>query len=137
MPAFPHLKSGKVKAIAVTPSDRVPSPPDIPTMKESGLPEFETAGWSAVMVPVGTPLAIVRGLNEEGNRSLRQPALAAHLEKNGTYPTPGTPAEMAAYLKGEPAKWGGIIREASISLQKSDVLSAHAHRTPMAAGNRR
>ena len=115
--AFPHLSAGKVRAIAVTTSERVPSLPDVPTMKESGLPGFETAGWSAIMVPAGTPPAVVQRLNEEVNRSLRQPALAERLKKDGAYPEPGTAAEMAAYLKSESAKWGDVIREAGIRLE--------------------
>ncbi len=115
--AYPHLKSGKLKAIAVTTSQRVPSLPDVPTMKESGLPEFETEGWSAIMVPAGTPDAIVQRLGREVERALREPKLAQRLEKDGAYPAPNSPSEMASYLKAESAKWGAIIEQAHISLQ--------------------
>ncbi len=115
--AYPYIKSGKVKAIAVTTSARVPSLPDVPTMKESGLPDFETAGWSGVFVPATTPASIVTRLNLEVHRALAVPRLHDKLEADGAYPAPSTAADFARNIKTDSAKWGEVIRQANIRIE--------------------
>jgi tripartite-type tricarboxylate transporter receptor subunit TctC len=115
--AYPHIKGGKVKPIAVTTSDRVPSLPEVPTMKEQGLPKFETAGWSAVFVPANTPAAIVQRLNVEVHRALAVPRIAEKLESDGAYPAPNSSADFRRSLKAESEQWGEVIRAANIKLQ--------------------
>lgn len=115
--AYPHIKGGKVKPIAVTTATRVPSLPDVPTMKEQGLPEFETAGWSAVFVPVKTPAAIVERLNAEIRRSLGVPRIGEKLIAGGAYPAPNSAADFRRSLAIESERWGDVIGAANIKLE--------------------
>ncbi len=115
--AYPHIKAGKVKPIAVTIRERVSSLPDVPTMHESGLPGFETAGWSAVMVPARTPAAVIDRLNAEVRRVLELPEIRDRLVSDGAYPAPSSPQEFAEILRQETRRWGEVIRDAGIKLQ--------------------
>ena len=109
--AMPNVKSGRLRAIAVTSAKRIPSLPDVPTVSESGLPGFESVSWGGVMAPAGTPPEIINRLNTEINRILKLPDVIEKLSALGAEVVGTTPDEFAAYLKAEIAKWGKVARD--------------------------
>jgi tripartite-type tricarboxylate transporter receptor subunit TctC len=113
----PHIKSGAMRAIAVTSGKRVPMLPEVPTMSESGLPGFEVLGWFALWAPAGTPPEVVKLLNAEVNKIVAKPAVARRFAEIGAEPLAGSPEKLAAWLKTEQAKWGGLIKELGITAQ--------------------
>lgn len=116
-PAVPLVKGGKVKALAVTSLKRLPQLPDVPTVAESGFPDFEDYTWVGLFAPRGLPADIVARLNAACNEALRQPEFQARLAAAGLDATPGTPAEFADYVKNEVAKWGRIVKETGVAPQ--------------------
>lgn len=112
-----HVKSNRLRALAVTSKARTPSLPDIPTLAEAGdLPGFEAVAWGGVMVPAGTPSEIVKRLNAEVNRSLNLPDVKEKLASLGTDIVGTTPEEFANYLKAEISKWDRAARESNVKL---------------------
>ncbi|MBK7062963.1 MAG: tripartite tricarboxylate transporter substrate binding protein [Rubrivivax sp.] len=112
---LPHVRSGKLRAIAVTGSKRLDTMPDIPTVAET-LPGFEAVSWGGVMVPAGTPRDIVNRLNSEINRILKLPDVAEKLQNLGAIIVGSTPDEFDKYVKDEIAKWGKVARDNHIAL---------------------
>ena len=114
--ATPHVRTGKLRAIAVTSRKRIPSLADVPTVAEGGVPGFEAVSWGGVMATAGTPPDVVARLNAEFNRILKMPDVAAKLESLGAEIVGGTPDEFATYLKAEIAKWGKVARDNNVKL---------------------
>lgn len=112
--ALPHVKSGKLRALAVTSIKRSGLMADVPTIAESGLPGYEAAGWFGVLAPAGTPPSVVTKLNTEINRILELPEVKASLASDGAEPAGGSPAQMADSARAASIKWGKIIRELNI-----------------------
>lgn len=113
---MPHVKSGRLRAIAVTSPKRVGSMPDVPTVAESGIPGFEAVSWGGVMGPAGMPPEIVTRLNSEINRILKMPDVAEKLSSLGAEIVGSTPEMFATYLKAEINKWGKVARENLITV---------------------
>src|SRR6476661_69274 len=113
-PAMPHMKSGKLRVLAVTSAARSGLLPDVPTISESGLPGYEAAGWFGVLVPAGTPKPVVAKLNAGINRILELPDVKASLASDGAEPAAGTPAQMAESARAGIAKWSKLIRELNL-----------------------
>jgi len=111
---LPHVRAGRVRALAVTTLKRSPSAPEIPTVDESGLPGFELATWSGYMVQAGVPRSIVLRLNAEIARALKLPAVSERLLSLGYQPVGGTPEEFAQLIRSETAKWAKVIKAAGI-----------------------
>ena len=109
--AMPHVKSGKIRALAVTTAKRSPTVPDLPTIAESGAPGFDISTWYGVWAPVGTPKDIVNKVAAEMAKALQQPAVRERLAALGAEPVGNTPEEFAAYCQSELAKWSKIVRE--------------------------
>ena len=112
--ALPHIKAGKLRALAVTTSKRWALLPQLPTMAESGLPGFEVSQWSGLLAPAGTSQAIIDKLNGEVVRVLKLPDVHQSLVKLGFEPVGNTPQEFAAYIRAEIAKWAKVIRAGGI-----------------------
>ena len=112
--ALPHVRSGKLRALAVTSAKRSGLMTEVPTIAESGLPGYEAAGWFGVLAPAGTPPAVVAKLNTEINRILELPEVKASLASDGAEPAGGTPAHMAESARAGIAKWSKLIRELNI-----------------------
>lgn len=110
-----HVKSGKLRAVGVTGTKRLPSLPDVPTIAET-LPGYEAVSWGGVMAPAGTPPEIVKRLNLEINRILKMPDVAEKLESLGAVIVGSTPEEFGEYVKTEIAKWGKVARDNNVSL---------------------
>jgi tripartite-type tricarboxylate transporter receptor subunit TctC len=114
--AVPHVKSGKVRMIAVTGTRRSPTMPDVPTVAEGGVPGAEFTIWFAAFVPAATPKAIVTRLNQTIVRSLDTPDMKEQLAKAGVDPEPSTPEELGKLLRAETAKWAKVIKAAGIPI---------------------
>jgi tripartite-type tricarboxylate transporter receptor subunit TctC len=110
----PHVKAGRLRGLAVTGRARSPALPQVPTMIESGLANFESTTWFGILAPAGTPAAIVSRLNSEINNLLRQPEVRAQVGRLGADPAGNTPDEFAAHIKAEIAKWAKVIKAAKI-----------------------
>ena len=113
---LPLAKAGRVRAIAVATRTRSPVAPEIPTIAESGLPEYEMALWNAMFVPAATPKEIVAKLNAEVLKALTQPDVRERLTGAGAAPTAGTPEEFGAYFRNEVERFGKIVKAAGIRI---------------------
>jgi len=114
---LPRIRSGQLRALAVSSARRVASAPDIPTMAEAGVAGFDVTAWFGLFVPAGTPKPIVERLSEETRRALETPEVRTRLIELGAEPLGSTPAEFAAYVDAEYRRWGKLVKEAGISLQ--------------------
>jgi tripartite-type tricarboxylate transporter receptor subunit TctC len=112
--ALPHIRSGKLRALAVTSAKRSGLMTDVPTVAESGLAGYEAAGWFGVLAPAGTPPAVVTKLNTEINRIFELPEIKASLASDGAEPAGGTPAQMTESARAANAKWSKLIRELNL-----------------------
>ncbi len=110
-PALPHVKDGKLRALAVTSAKRSPAAPELPTVDEIALPGFEANTWHGVVVPAGTPETIVARLNREIVAILHLPEVVERLSGQGAEPVGSTPQEFAAYIKSEALKWAKVVRD--------------------------
>jgi tripartite-type tricarboxylate transporter receptor subunit TctC len=116
-PAVPLIKSGDLRALAVTGKERSPALPDVPTMAESGFPEVEGATWTAVAVPAGTPKEIVAQLHDMIVKSLGEADVKDKLAAMAYAPIGNSPEECAAFFKAEMAKWGKVIQDAGLKAE--------------------
>jgi tripartite-type tricarboxylate transporter receptor subunit TctC len=112
--ALAHVKSGRLRAIAVTSAKRSPELPAVPTIAESGYPGFEANTWYGLLVPTGTPTPVIALLNAEVNRVLATPEVRARLASEGGDTLGGSPERFAAFLAAEHAKWGRVVRESGV-----------------------
>jgi tripartite-type tricarboxylate transporter receptor subunit TctC len=112
--AAPHVKSGKLRALAVIAPQRLPALPEVPTVAEAGLPGFEVTTWYGILAPAGTPRPIIAHLNAELVKAMHSPEMKERLAGIGTEPVTNTPEEFAAYIHAEIAKWGDVIRKANL-----------------------
>ncbi len=115
--AMPQIRSGTVRALAVTGSSRFPTLPDVPTVAESGLPGYDAGQWVGVFAPGGTPADIVQRLNVEITKATKTPAVAQQLQERGMIPLSATPAEFAKRFADDVRKWGAVIRASDIKLE--------------------
>ena len=113
---YPHVKSGKLKLIAVSSSKRVASIPDVPTVAEAGLKDFETGSWQGVVAAAGTPKDIVGRLNGEISRVLGTPDMKENLAKQGAEVYTMTPEQLGNWLKTEIDKWAKVVKAANLKL---------------------
>jgi tripartite-type tricarboxylate transporter receptor subunit TctC len=114
--SLPYIKSGQMRALAVSTTKRLDVLPDVPAMAEF-LPGYEASGWYGIAAPKDTPPEIVEKLNKEINAGLADAAVSKRLAELGCLVFPGSPADMAKYVAGEIEKWGKVIRTAGIKAQ--------------------
>jgi tripartite-type tricarboxylate transporter receptor subunit TctC len=115
--AVPHIKSGKIKVLGVTSATRSSALPQAPTIAEQGLSGFEAAIWWGLLGPAGMPADIVQKLNAAMNAALSDAAVAEKIRSQGYEPMTSTPAECAARIVADLAKWGKVIRDAKITFE--------------------
>ena len=115
-PVLPHIKSGRMRALALTTPKRSPQLPEVPTMIETGLKGFDMTNWYGVMAPGKTPRDIVVKLNAEVNRIVQLPDAKGKLEEAGTQLNPMTLEQFASFLKSEIAKYAKLVKAANVSL---------------------
>jgi tripartite-type tricarboxylate transporter receptor subunit TctC len=114
----PHVKAGKLKAIAVTSSKRLDDVPSVPTLAEGGFGDvLGGSGWFGFVAPVGTPPAIVKRFNEEINTALKSPEVIERLRKAYAFAEGGTPEEFSKFLNDEGTRWTKLVKDANIKLE--------------------
>jgi tripartite-type tricarboxylate transporter receptor subunit TctC len=114
--ALPLIKGGKLRALAVTSSKRLPVLPDVPTVAESGYAGFEAVDWKVLVGPAKLPTDIAKRLHDEVDKALGKPDTIAKLLAEGSAPMSGSPEQLAAFLKSELTRWGGVVRDAAVKL---------------------
>lgn len=112
--ALPHVRTGKVRPVAVTTEKRSLAMPDLPTIAESGVKGYEAATWYGLLAPAATPRAVIDRVHGEAVKILAAPESRKRLTDLGFEPVGNTPAQFAAYIKSEIAKWGKVIRAGGI-----------------------
>jgi tripartite-type tricarboxylate transporter receptor subunit TctC len=113
--AFPHVKTGKLRALATTGSMRTAAAPDLPTVAEAGMPGFEISAWYGMLAPAGTPPAIVNRLHEEIVKALKSPELKERWTSLGADVVyQDTPEQFNSFLKNDLTKWAKVIKEGNI-----------------------
>jgi tripartite-type tricarboxylate transporter receptor subunit TctC len=113
-----HVKAGKLKALAVSGTERSPSLPDLPTISEAGVPGYESAGWFGVVASAGTPDEIVTGLNRQINDILQSPDVKARLTELGAKPANLTPQQFLDFIRSDNDKWAKLIKERGIVIER-------------------
>ncbi|MCE9642512.1 MAG: tripartite tricarboxylate transporter substrate binding protein [Betaproteobacteria bacterium] len=111
---LPLVRAGRLRPLAMTSTKRSPAAPDVPTVAEAGIAGYETASWYGVLVPAGTAKPIVDLLNREIAKAVQLPDVRERLASEGADPAGGTPAEFAAHIKRELARWAQVIKQAKI-----------------------
>ena len=115
--AHGHIKSGKLKAIAVSSAQRTSALPDVPTVAESGVPDVVANSWVGLLAPVGTPAAVITRLNTELNAVLNDAAVREKLRVMGIEPTPGTAEQYRDEIKRDLDRYGAVVKAAGISIE--------------------
>jgi tripartite-type tricarboxylate transporter receptor subunit TctC len=115
--ALPHIRSGKVKALAVTTPGRSALLPELPTVAESGLPGYASDAYFGVFAPAGTPREVVARLNAELGKALASAEVREQLARHGAEPVGGPPERLAATVKAETEKWAKVIGQANVKLE--------------------
>ena len=114
--ARPHIQSGRLRVLAVTSAQRSQATPEVPTLAESGLPGFDVTGWYGVLLPSGTPAAIVTRIQTDIAAVLQSPEIRARLSSEGAEPVASTAGEFAKFLETETRKWAAVVKTAGIKL---------------------
>ena len=112
--AVPHIKAGKLRALAQTGLRRTAALPEVPTVAEAGVPGYESLSWSGIAVPAGAPREVVARLNREINAILAQAEMRQKLAEMGAEAVGGSPEAFADHVRRERDKWGGVVRAAGI-----------------------
>jgi tripartite-type tricarboxylate transporter receptor subunit TctC len=112
--ALPHVKSGKLKALAVTGSHRISLAPDIPTIAESGLSGYEAYGWYGIAAPARTPASVISRLQTEVAKIAQNPKMKSRLAGQGLELVGNTPAEFDAFIRAEITKWAKVLKAAGV-----------------------
>jgi tripartite-type tricarboxylate transporter receptor subunit TctC len=108
--SLPHIRSGKLKALAVTSAQRSTALPDLPTLAEAGLKGYEASSWFGLLAPAGTPTDIVSRLQQESAKALGSATLKERLVAQGAIPSGITPAEFAKLIDDETRKWAAVVK---------------------------
>src|SRR5687767_2460548 len=112
----PHIKSGKVRALAVTGGERSKLLPELPAIAET-LPGYAASGWYGLLASAGTPAAVIERLNAEAVKALRASDVAGKLSSQGAEPAPGSPAEFSAFIRREIEKWAKVVKAAGMKAE--------------------
>lgn len=115
---LPHVKGGKVTALAVTSSQRIDSAPDIPSYKEFGLKDMDITSWQGIVAPAKTPKAIINRLNAEFDRALKSPDIVARLKEQGVTPIGGTPQAFGDFIQAENKRWSTLAKQVNFLPEK-------------------
>lgn len=115
--AMPHIRSGRLRALAITTAGRYPGLPDLPTMIEQGVAGYDAAAWFGMMAPKGTPPEIVARLNTEINKILAMPDVREKLVQQGAVPAPGSPADFGRFINNEVVKWGKVVKASGAKVE--------------------
>lgn len=114
---LPHVRTGRLRALAVTTTQRLAAEPDIPTVAESGVPAYEFVLWHGLIGPKGLPRATVDRINGEATKVLKLPETAGKLQSDGVSPAGGTPEQLLATIREEIEVWRKVVKEASVKVE--------------------
>jgi tripartite-type tricarboxylate transporter receptor subunit TctC len=114
---LPHVRAGRLRALAVTTDKRVSAAPDLPTVAESGYPGYEVTNWHGLVGPKGLPKEVVERVNREINEIITSEDMKKHMATEGLEPAGGTPARFGEILKSEAARWAKVVQQAGIKVQ--------------------
>jgi tripartite-type tricarboxylate transporter receptor subunit TctC len=115
--SLPHVRSGRVRPLAVTSAGRYSAAPEIPTVAESGVPGFEAVNWYGWLAPAGAPAAIVSRLNTEIGNAVRAPDMQQRFARDGAEPVTSTPAQFSERVVSEVARWRKVVKEANLRVE--------------------
>jgi tripartite-type tricarboxylate transporter receptor subunit TctC len=115
--ALQHVRSGRLRALAVTTPKRISAAPDVPTVHEAGFPSYEVTNWHGLVGPKGLPKDVLDRLSKEVNEALKSPEMAKVLAGDGLEPAGGTPEEFAVIIKNELARWNQVVKQAGVKLE--------------------
>jgi tripartite-type tricarboxylate transporter receptor subunit TctC len=115
--ALPHVKAGRLRALAVSTAKRAAAAPDVPTIAESGVKDYDYSSWIGLLAPAQTPAAVIARLNAEAVKAIRMPDIKAILAVEATEPVGNSPAEFDAVMKAEVARWNKVVKAAGIKGQ--------------------
>ncbi|VTU36609.1 Argininosuccinate lyase [Variovorax sp. PBS-H4] len=115
---LPHIRSGRLRALAVTGARRSPLLPDVPTIAESAVPGYDVAAWYGMLAPAHTPAAMVERISRDLARLLREPAFAQTVESDGNEIVASSPSDFSAFIDSEIAKWGKAAAEATSAARR-------------------
>jgi tripartite-type tricarboxylate transporter receptor subunit TctC len=115
--ALPQARAGRVRALAVTSPQRSPAAPEVPTLAEAGVSGCEISEWNALLAPAGTPPATIERLHADIAKILATEEIKAKFADLGAQPIGSTPAELAAFLRGEMAKWAEVVKVANVKIE--------------------
>jgi tripartite-type tricarboxylate transporter receptor subunit TctC len=111
------IKSGKLRALAITSATRYPELPDLPTVQEAGVPGYEATAWFGILAPRGTPRNVVMRINTEINKALAQPDVKEKLAQQGAVASAWTPEQFGAFIHNEIAKWGKVVKASGAKVE--------------------
>ena len=114
---LPHVKAGRLRALAVTTANRVAAAPDLPTVAEVGYPGYEVTNWHGIIGPKGLPAPVVERLNREVNEIIKAEEMKKSLAADGLEPAGASPGRFAQILKEESARWAKVVKEAGIKVE--------------------
>ena len=115
--ALPHIKAGKLRAIAVGSPQRLPYLPDVKTVSEQGFPGFDAVSWGGLLAPAGTPAPVINKLSEALKQTLAEPEIQEKLKNAGTYAAWQSPKDTAERIRRDDEKWGKVIRDKGVSIE--------------------
>jgi tripartite-type tricarboxylate transporter receptor subunit TctC len=113
--SLPHVRAGKLRALATLTAERTAITPDVPTVVEAGFPWFQVDTWYVMAAPTGTPAAVISRLNSEFNKMLKSPGMIKTFANRGAIPVTSTPEEAAQFVKKETETWARVIKEAGVN----------------------
>ena len=109
-PSMPHIRSGKLRPLAITTTTRYPALPDLPTMVEAGVPGYEASSWFGIMVPAGTSKDVVARLNAEARKIMAMADVRERFDQQGAIAGPGSPEDFDRFIRDEIAKWAKVVK---------------------------
>jgi tripartite-type tricarboxylate transporter receptor subunit TctC len=115
---MPHVRGGKIKALAMFSAQRVPGAQEVPTLPEAGGPPIESSTWLMFLAPAGTPREIVNRLSQETDKVVKSAEMRARFDQLGIFPGGGTPEQAARYLAEEITKWARVITTAGVKAEQ-------------------
>ena len=116
-PVLPHIKAGKLRPLAVTTAKRSPALPDVPTLQEAGLKDFDIGTWFGVLAPVGTPKPVLDRLSAEATKIIQSPDFKKRMDDIGAQPVSNSPAEMAAQIRSETDKFSLLVKAGNVTVE--------------------
>ena len=112
-----YIKSGRLRALAITSATRYPELPDLPTMQEAGVPGYEATAWFGMLMPKGTPKSVVAHMNSVVNKALAEPDVKAKLAQQGAVASAWTPEQFGEFIHNEIAKWGKVVKASGAKVE--------------------